>query len=1019
MRKLIGMNRWRGWMAALVALFAWGGVATAAEINGGGWTRTTATPTAPTDNLIAGMMPSSIDRKTTRESTTDVRLTDGVYFGGNGVSQTFAQDGYVAYLLGDNAHGYQVHTIRLTTGTWAARDNPSISSIQFRFVGSDEWETVPNSTYSADVNSQGMCIFKASGDFFAQEVAEVKINFGGQENGYVGYGEIEICGSACTSVSGPGYTVRSPADGSEIFVKSGNAVNVSGVTVPDGYEQFQFAETKVLGDLPAGGWQPISALGSVQTFALPAADANLQLYLWFKDADDEFLPMVCAAQTIRYASVRDSESAPVITWTGASSTDAATAGNWSPAQVPVSGDRVVIPSGTANAPVFAAGTYPSSGAYAAFTVASGATAYFASDTSTTYGSGVTVFADVIEIAGTASADARGFPAGSGPKCSTEGAAHSGAAYGLGYTGRQVSCYYAKDTLDAAGELIENPKKPTGLGSGGKGAAGGGAIRLVASSTLTLNGTISANGGTRAAGGSVWLQTTALHGAGSASAIGGKSDRAAGGGAIAVEYETSDFTGAWNVGPAIATASSGECGTIYEPKRFSRGTAANPVTVVLPFDGTWVFDGGDYYWKLSTTAPNEVGVWLDGGTLHLGDHVQTAGWIKLGEWNRHAAHYETKVDFGSIALSNANTMLVLPCAKSQPVINLNRLDIGAGAYLTLGCADISSELGSGQIFKIAGDCVIAGTLYGVGRGNYSGKHAYNDKGAPHGGATGGGAPYGCAWAPMTPGSASYDSGQGNWACRGGGAVKLEVRGALTVGGRIDCRPGDAGYDCRNSGGSIFIEAAHFSGAGTLDAGGSNNSNRYGGGGRIAIYSPDNTFTGTKRVQTTIANGNCSIAGTVFTENSRNVKGYAFGNGPKLACDYDQQSFATTVLSGGANVSSGGSSGNLASSAMCCDRTVTGWSNRLLRWNEKWYLTEDVSGNANVKVDNTARYTITGLVKDTGYKVKVNDTPVLYDGSDDCFPSGPTGTITFEADLANAENTIEVVRATGGGLVIYYR
>lgn len=105
------------------------------------------------------------------------------------------------------------------------------------------------------------------------------------------------------------------------------------------------------------------------------------------------------------------------------------------------------------------------------------------------------------------------------------------------------------------------QSPTDLGSGGAGggggtpdyagAAGGGAIKIVASGTTTVNGTISANGGNgqsgfqtgSGAGGSVWINTNAMNGSGfvkanggtSADIGGGQQGGPGGGGRIAIYY----------------------------------------------------------------------------------------------------------------------------------------------------------------------------------------------------------------------------------------------------------------------------------------------------------------------------------------------------------------------------------------------------------------------------------------------------------------------------------------------------
>lgn len=137
-------------------------------------------------------------------------------------------------------------------------------------------------------------------------------------------------------------------------------------------------------------------------------------------------------------------------------------------------------------------------------------------------------------------------------------------------------------------------RPTSLGSGGgaadcagpaRGRNGGGSLKLNASGTLTLNGTISANGedavagastnGCRSgggSGGSVLLDVNTLAGSGSISAKGGTGGTntdgnyipvgAGGGGRISVHYNSSSFSGSLNVdGGQTPTTNIAENGTI--------------------------------------------------------------------------------------------------------------------------------------------------------------------------------------------------------------------------------------------------------------------------------------------------------------------------------------------------------------------------------------------------------------------------------------------------------------------------
>ena len=112
-------------------------------------------------------------------------------------------------------------------------------------------------------------------------------------------------------------------------------------------------------------------------------------------------------------------------------------------------------------------------------------------------------------------------------------------------------------------------EPVSLGSGGTHGPGGGAIKLVVSGTLTLDGTINANAGNVAshqapgAGGSIWIETKRLTGTGAITADGGNTGggywaAGGGGGRVAVYhdgisgFDISNITAYGNYGGAAGT-----------------------------------------------------------------------------------------------------------------------------------------------------------------------------------------------------------------------------------------------------------------------------------------------------------------------------------------------------------------------------------------------------------------------------------------------------------------------------------
>ncbi len=178
------------------------------------------------------------------------------------------------------------------------------------------------------------------------------------------------------------------------------------------------------------------------------------------------------------------------------------------------------------------------------------------------------------ISGTVYADGLGFPVGVNPGPGAGGQssyAGSGAGHGgVGGTSR---------TGLPGGPTYGSQLEPTlrgsqgGSGSGGAGGHGGGAVRFVVGGTLTVDGSITANGlnGTAdnsggGSGGSVFVSTRALAGAGAITVNGGAGEWAEGGGGsggrIALYRTTSTFTGPLAASGAGGSA-RGDDGTIYE------------------------------------------------------------------------------------------------------------------------------------------------------------------------------------------------------------------------------------------------------------------------------------------------------------------------------------------------------------------------------------------------------------------------------------------------------------------------
>ncbi len=127
--------------------------------------------------------------------------------------------------------------------------------------------------------------------------------------------------------------------------------------------------------------------------------------------------------------------------------------------------------------------------------------------------------------------------------------------------------------------------------------------------------------------------------------------------------------------------------------------------------------------------------------------------------------------------------------------------------------------------------------------------------------------------MTPYRLGGGGGKHSGGSRGGGAVDINVSGALTLNGDILAN-GIVGHGWRpaGAGGSIFLRAASLTGKGRMEARGWS-ARTGGGGGRIAVHlSAANDFDA---VTFDASGGNATVATT--TENNRAAAGTIYLQG----------------------------------------------------------------------------------------------------------------------------------------------
>ena len=409
----------------------------------------------------------------------------------------------------------------------------------------------------------------------------------------------------------------------------------------------------------------------------------------------------------------------------------------------------------------------------------------------------------LDLAGAGYAPATGPGAGSSASVRAAGAGYGGNG-GKGDT--------------AGGKAYGSIAEPANLGSGGgnatsanlKGGAGGGAAYLAIAGTLTVNGTLSAdglNGGTNSgyyggggSGGSIRIVAGVLAGSGSISAdggdAGGSTAGGGGGGRIAISCSGNTFPGTISAIGGSGLVQGG-AGTIY-----SKTPGQAHGDLLVDNGGT----AGEYT-PLAWADPFDS-VRIAAGGIGLLEDVLTAS---------------------SLTLATGGTITGNPVVP-MPAISVNGdMLIEAGSFVTVG--------GRGY-----------GPAAGPGAGANSTMKA---AGAGHGGTGGssstgalGGASYGVARFPIAMGSGggnptSYPSVKGG---SGGGAVRIAVAGTLTIDGAIVANGLDGSYygayqSGGGSGGSILITCTTLAGSGAISANGGNageSSSGGGAGGRIAIY-----------------------------------------------------------------------------------------------------------------------------------------------------------------------------------------
>ena len=279
--------------------------------------------------------------------------------------------------------------------------------------------------------------------------------------------------------------------------------------------------------------------------------------------------------------------------------------------------------------------------------------------------------------------------------------------------------------------------------------------------------------------------------------------------------------------------------------------------------TWTGAGGDGNW-------NNIANWTPNGIPLAGDHVSfpataaadafsvlidrnTAALASLtvpANVTLVATNWMTKIVAETVTVKDGGT---ITCAgpfadRIDDVVS----EIQMSNRVWIACTDLTVEEGGRIDVSRKGYGCLARTQSTNARSYGPGRAPNAQVGASHGGigglSSGAGsfrasAPYGSVSEPILPGSSGSKIANGNYVGRaysGGGAIRIDATGIVTVDGTIaadgeDSESNDYRYSGAGAGGSVLITASRIrsTGVGRISACGGTRGG-FGGGGRIALH-----------------------------------------------------------------------------------------------------------------------------------------------------------------------------------------
>lgn len=245
--------------------------------------------------------------------------------------------------------------------------------------------------------------------------------------------------------------------------------------------------------------------------------------------------------------------------------------------------------------------------------------------------------------------------------------------------------------DEYGQMYGSYLEPSEPGSGGGGSdissAGGGCVRIVATDSVTIDGSILANGGNTSgnykgtgSGGGVYISCKTILGSGSVVANGGYAGSwtaSGGGGRIAVIYDIAEQAAV--ALPSIwFSAAAGGC-----------GSTSNQGDV-----GTLYFPDNQFLLR-QTGAIKHSGVWMAPG---------------LAEWRRDSLAMENawiRIPEDGLVVEVTNNLSIVGADASLSRLELTNATVSCGGSLTIDKSNLTLQRGvdDGTALSVAGDAIV--------------------------------------------------------------------------------------------------------------------------------------------------------------------------------------------------------------------------------------------------------------------------------------------------------------------------